>query len=512
MADLIPAVKTFVDLVFDRCRPSESPSRLLADGIDLDTGKPLTWDGVQTTSNLACQQNFLRTLDALSTVTGENAYQSRANEWIADAIERIQDPVSGLFYWGGHTSYDLIADEPILGNHEMKCVYPHYAALHRVAPAAVSKFIEANWHAHIWDWQTLLFNRHGEYEPWERAWDAEFEGGPVPIVENTALSFINTGSDLILCGAMLYELSGDETPLRWANHLLSRYEDIRHPETGLAGYQFNHRDPCRVRASLKPPYDAREDVNEVTVATNNVIKVRYGRAATTLMNAFEAIGPDKGRSLLDLVTRDLTALADHCFDHERMAFIPAVNDGTRLRPEDANEGVGYCPPNKLTPVPADGLLFHAYAKAYRLTERDTFRQTAESLANGMGWTDLVVPDSDKGSATEPDPHGWVNRGQNDVCALFGLLEMHDATGESRLLDSAERFATQLIERYTVDGWIASHDRTGEANIDTALPLALLHLEAARSGGRADLPAFFPNNTYFDPKIVIRKRAQAAQQT
>ena len=35
---------------------------------------------------------------------------------------------------------------------------------------------------------------------------------------------------------------------------------------------------------------------------------------------------------------------------------------------------------------------------------------------------------------------------------------------------------------------------------------ILHLDAAESDKRDDLPMFFPNNTYFDPKIVIRKRA------
>ena len=59
----------------------------------------------------------------------------------------------------------------------------------------------------------------------------------------------------------------------------------------------------------------------------------------------------------------------------------------------------------------------------------------------------------------------------------------------------------------VDGWITSHGPTGEANIDTALPLALLHLAAARDGQRDALPMFYANNTYFDPKIVIRKRAK-----
>ena len=506
MSDFISPVRTYIDLVFDRCRPSKSPSGLLADGIDLETGKPLTWDG-QTTTNLACQQNLLRTLDTLSSITGDEAHRDRADTWIGEAIAGIQDPTSGLFYWGGHTSYDLIADEPILGNHEMKCVYPYYAALHRVSPDAVSRFIEANWHAHIWDWESLLFNRHGEYEAWDRKWDVEFKGGSVPIIDNAALSFVNTGSDLILAGVMLHKLSGDTTSLRWENHLLSRYEDVRHPETGLAGYQFNHRDPCRVRASLKPPFDDRADINEVTVVTNNVIKVRYARAALTFMNAYAELGDEAGKPLIELVIRDLHALAEHCYSRSDHCFYPAINDGTRLEPDNANEGVGYCPPGKLTAVPADGLLFLSYARAYNLTRQETFREMAESLASGIGWDGFTVPDGYEGNTLEPDPHRWVNFGQNDVCGLFGLLEMHSATGEASILKSAQILGNQLIDRYTVDGWITSHGPTGEANIDTALPLALLHLEAAGTGSRSALPMFFANNTYFDPKIVIRKRAQ-----
>ena len=37
MSDFISPVRTYIDLVFDRCRPSKSPSGLLADGIDLRT-------------------------------------------------------------------------------------------------------------------------------------------------------------------------------------------------------------------------------------------------------------------------------------------------------------------------------------------------------------------------------------------------------------------------------------------------------------------------------------------
>ncbi len=195
MTSLTDSVIAHVEAVTRRCHAGAGP--LLADGLDLSSGEPSHWCG-QVTANLACQQNHLRALDTLGRLTGDARYHEHADEWIDFALDRSVDPESGLLYWGGHTSYDLLADEPILGNHEMKCVYPHYPYLNRVNPEVTTRFIEAFWHAHIWDWQTLLFNRHGLYESWETKWHEDFTGGALPIVENTALSFINTGSDLIL--------------------------------------------------------------------------------------------------------------------------------------------------------------------------------------------------------------------------------------------------------------------------------------------------------------------------
>ncbi len=497
----IDAVDKHVQEVFTRCTLKNGT--LLSDGLDLSTAQPLIWEG-NMLSNLACQQNFLRVLDALGTLTAQDKYHNQADEWIGYALDKIHDIESDLFYWGGHTSYDLLTDAPVLGNHEMKCVYPHYAYLYKVQPERLRRFVKAVWHAHIWDWPTLLFNRHGIYEAWQEKWDAKFEGGPLPIVENTALSFVNTGSDLILSGAILHALSGDKTPLRWANHLLSRYDQIRHPEAGLAGYQFNHRDPCRVRESFKPPFSERTDVNEVTIITNGVIQVRYGRAAVTFLNAAEVLGSEKGKAFLNVVTADLEALATHCYNIDDHSFYPAINDGTRLYPENSNEGIGYCPPTKLRKVPSNGLMFLSYARAYHMTGIARFREMAFSLARGMGWGDLNAS-VDFGTGGSPASNeAWVNKGQNDACALFGLLELHSATGDNALLQSATSLGEQLLRQYQVNGLIVSDGRKGESNIDTALPLALLHLEGARQGDRTSLPDFYPNNTYFDPKIVIRR--------
>ena len=74
----------------------------------------------------------------------------------------------------------------------------------------MQRFVDAFWHQHIWDWSTLLFNRHGEYEDWDRAraWPADFTGGPVPMIGDSALYFVNTGSALILAAANGHAESG----------------------------------------------------------------------------------------------------------------------------------------------------------------------------------------------------------------------------------------------------------------------------------------------------------------
>ena len=198
-------------------------------------------------------------------------------------------------------------------------------------------------------------------------WEHEYKGSPLPIIDNSMLSFINTGSDLIYAGAILFKLSGDDKPLLWAKRLLKRYDEIRNETTGLGGYQFNHREPCRVRISFKKPLSEREDINETTVITSGVLQTRYGRAALTWMNLFEELGASDGQDFLDMVVNDLTALGKHSYDEDDHSFIPLVVDGMKLSPEDCIEGVGYTSPRSLERVPANGVMFFSYTKAYCLT-------------------------------------------------------------------------------------------------------------------------------------------------
>ena len=502
-AEFVRPVEEFVGQAFARCGDvyGEKQTPLLADGIRLDSGEPIRWEG-SPLSNLACQQNFLRALDGLAALTGKREWRDKAEGWIACALRALRDPDSDLLYWGGHSNWDLAADGPLKGNHEMKCVYPHYALLHQVNPEATSGFVAAFWQKHLCDRETLLFNRHGEYRAWDRkeAWSGTFKGGPLPIVDNQTLSFINTGSDLIFAAAELHRLEGRDEPLAWALNLLSRYDQIRHPETGLGGYQFNHQEPCRVRESFKGELGQRKEVNETTVITAGTIRVRYGLAAIAFMNAAEALGAKVGRPFLEFVARDLETLAEYSYDETSRAFCSVLNNGEKLSPGDAMDGVGYCSPKGLRPVPANGLMFLAYARAFRLTEEEKFRAMACELAEGMGWGDLSQP---VGFDEARDP--WQRAGQEDACGLMGLLDLYAASGAEALMASAIALGRRVLSDCVVDAFFVEPEQEGFTRLDSPLPLALLHLAAACEGEQEDLPAFYANNVYWDPKIVRRYR-------
>ena len=481
-----------LELCADRYSGRGTP--MLADHVDLSTGEPERWEG-RVLSNLARQQHFLRVLVGLDAL-GESRFGDAAESWIGHALPAVADE-GGLLHWGGHTTYALDEDAPLPGNHELKCVYPFYDYLHRVDPEATRRFVEAFWQRHIWDWSTLLFNRHGDYGPWDRSrvWEeAEFLAGPLPIVDQTALSFINTGSDLIYAAAELFRLQGEERALRWAANLVSRYDQIRHPRTGLGAYQFNHREPCRVRESFKPPLGDRPDVNEATVLTSGTIVTRGQRAALTFLNLYSQLAEDRGRAFLDVALRDLRALWEHSWDAASGCFHPVLYDGQRLREQDSEQR-GYCPPAKLVKVPADGGALLTWARACRVTGDEDLLEMAAALAGAMGWT------GDGGPVPLPAPGEKL---PDPVSAVFGLLDLHEATGEPAYLEAAASLGQALAAERTRDGLLAEDpSAAGAASQDNVLALALLHCAAARDGRRHLVPPYYPGGNPWDPKIVVR---------
>lgn len=203
----VQAVKTYIDNVLQEGRSQIKTTPLLADGINTTTRKPVEWiypDGrTATISNFANQQNFLRTLTAMSVVTEDQRYQLEAvritryfmDNFIAD---------NGLFYWGGHRFVNLDTLElegPQNKNsvHELKNHYPYYPFLYHVDPHATERYIKAFWQAHVEDWQSLDMGRHGSYS---KNYDDKVFHRPIPasLVDQSKLPIMPETKGLTFCG------------------------------------------------------------------------------------------------------------------------------------------------------------------------------------------------------------------------------------------------------------------------------------------------------------------------
>ena len=237
----LEAVREFADNVLKYGRDTYGPKHtpLFVDGLNVNTHEPVTWiepNGDRWVfSNPSSQQTFFRTLEGLTTLTGDPKYKQAAMEAIEHVFDHLQTS-NGLLPWGGHQLYDATADMT-RGNsvHELKGIYPYYELMWKVSPQATEYFIEAFWSGHVLDWSNLNMNRHC-YElrtPFEEPWKYEYKGGPI-FLEGEELSFFNTASDLIYAAVELTRLSENKDPLVWARRLAKRYVDVRDPKTGIS--------------------------------------------------------------------------------------------------------------------------------------------------------------------------------------------------------------------------------------------------------------------------------------
>jgi hypothetical protein len=234
------------------------------------------------------------------------------------------------------------------------------------------------------------------------------------------------------------------------------------------------------------------------------------------MNLHEELGHADGQAFLNIVSKDLTAIGNHAYDFSDHTFCPILADGMKISPSDCMEGVGYCSPRGLEKVPANGLMFLVYAKAYRITRDSFFWKMARSLAQGLGWNEIFDATDEKSPDLQsglPENYriqlpgtGRARLGQNHACALLGLLELYRATDQEEYLSLAMDLGKQMVQLYSSDGFFTIG--AGVTSIDNSLPLALLHLAAVGTGSDADVPVFYPNTTNFDPKVVISRRKRS----
>jgi len=235
------AVREFADNVLQYGRDTYGPKHtpLFVDGLNIHTHEPVKWispKGDPSTatetkkwilSNFASQQTLLRTLDGLSSITGDPKYRDAAKEAVKYAFENVRSS-NGLFYWGHVAAYDASTDEVRGNGHCLKLDYPHYELLWKVNPTETKRFIESYWSAHIKNWSNLDFNRSASItgnldEPWNHTYD---EDGPT-FFKSGRRGLFTTASSLIQAGTTLYRLSHEVNFRTFASMLIWVITDYR---------------------------------------------------------------------------------------------------------------------------------------------------------------------------------------------------------------------------------------------------------------------------------------------
>ena len=529
------AVRTFADNVLEKGidRWSGKNTPLLADGINTDTNEPLEYvydgsTGVRGEGgppnkwimhNLANQQNLFRTFVALSNLTGDPKYREAAEKSIRFHFDSLRDE-SGLFHWGGHEFIDLRTLKPIghawrqnLHSHELKNVYPFYDLMWEVDKEKTAEFIRAFWNAHVIDWSRLDFNRHGAYnKKMGQLWNSEYHQ-PEPFFEGDGLTFLNTGSDLIYAGSILYSLNGEEGALTWSKRLAEQYVRARHPKTGLGAYQFSK--PIRHKQPPDGPLTGQFTFSDYGDRAEN----QFGRdfpgvalegwelfngdgiytlPALMQLELAERLG-DKGKEFIDWTLSGLYAYAKYAYKTADNTFSPMWADGTDLTGYTFKR-TGYYGPegHVLKPSKADELYLFTYSRALRFSmhtkcwqyflDRDT--SIIRSIWRGLGL-------GDPGTQHSRDIN-W-DTDNSSPYVIFALLEWHKVWRDRGSLRLAERVADNLLARSFHNGFFVSDEKSTIAEFDAIEPLALLALEAALRGEPEKVPVFSGGRNHIDLK-------------
>jgi len=484
------AVQKFADTVLQAGRDTygKKHTPLFVDGLHAESLKPVIWkkDGeLWVLCNFASQQPLLRTLKGLSGLTGKGHYGEAAADATCYALKHLQSP-NGLLYWGGHLAWDLDQDKAVgqgKGIHELKGHQPYYDFMWQLEPDATRKLLEAIWATHILDWQVLDYNRHANTEkPARTQWDCSFDETievPFP-AKGSNLSFVNVTPPLLHCSTMLGILDSHEGALTWTRRLAKRWQQGKHPVTGLCGGQLSYRQHDRAQDALG---HVHPQINEAQIVASYHQICRYHSLPLVQMQSGQALKQAEGKAvelgqqLIDWALEDLLIYANQCYDPSTGKFVAKQIDGTILQWQEAK--TGYYTPKSFAPCGPDGTLLWGYALAYRLSKDKAHWTMVRQLGKAMGLGDLGLPNG-KEQALK------LKTSTRDWELIYVLLELHQATQQAGLLELAKRIADNLLAIQNHHG-LFPRPRREYARTGDDIPLALLHLAAALEGKSELMP-------------------------
>ena len=230
-------------LTYGRNQEGATYPQLIVDGINPINKTAPKWDVMkQVPSNLYAQNNLLKMLEGLTWITGDEKYKDAAYEQIQMRYDTpgLKDS-SGLWYTGGHCFVDVITGDLNYAWHETKDYQLPLELYYRVDPEGFKEYVTAFWNAHVYDFSSLIVNRHGTYNtPLQNGgdiWSVEYTN-PDPFVVSDKIPFVSTCNDMIEMAVYLSEVTGDPKYKAWGDRLLDKLIGVTDTETGITGPQY----------------------------------------------------------------------------------------------------------------------------------------------------------------------------------------------------------------------------------------------------------------------------------
>jgi len=520
------AVIEHVENVLTYGRAYNTDSDLLPDAINTLTGEPAMWTFPNRAevpySDPANQQNFYRTLVALSVVTGDDRYKEEAVATLTEFMLNYQSP-NGLFYWGGHRTVNLDtlevqSTENENGPHELKNMLPYYDLMLEVNEAATIRFMRQLWTAHF-RWGTSDLNRHGSYST---AYDVNVFGQTMiddiiqmdefgmPILPSDSpgdLPFVNAATDLAYAAFTLADYTGDPSPKAWAEYLMRQYHLASNPVTGMTVYQYKSTlvtksaqecsDPAYTNSGCgdrvaRQFRDFGAIAREPNVQWKNTQAI-YVDNILMLLEAADKYGIDY---YVDWARGYLEGYLDYAYIRVNGVnkIIPMFNDGTVTYGYVVPE-VGYYGASNMrldyvelpttyllpilrtilaTPDPADQVKLWNY-----------FREIVEAFGIGdVGPLGGTLPDLNLDTAID------------DPFALMAMVELYDATGNVQYLDVARTIGNNIVNEKFHRGFFVDSEIMLYSRLDQPETLALLILDGVIRGiDVAAMPYYLADSGY-----------------
>jgi len=510
----LDAVREFADNVLKYGRDTYGPKHtpLFVDGLNIHTYEPVKWidpDGTKwILSNLASQQTLMRTLDGLSTITGDPKYKQAAMDAIEYAFANLRSP-NGLLYWGASRAYDAQSDKMGgSGQHVLKANYPYYELMWQVNPGATKQFIEAFWSAHIMDWSNLEMNRIGPLDRLRvaRGWEHEYKGGPV-FFQSTGRSFDSTAADLNYAACILFECTRQKKPLIWAKRLAHRYVETRDPTTGIGSYVFTlpknatkhpladdfaghtvHMGSFFFTLGLGNPKIHQHILGGLTYSPGILGDPAFSSRICELLFG-EVLGED-GTEFVRWAREELTAWGKVAYRKEDNTWIPMLSDGTSLEGYVCRTDIdGFGLKGDMLGAWKAGLTdLWAYALAYRMTGDEFMWEMARSIALGNELGDIGK------HSEELQPN--IETTSSNVHALLGFLALYKRTGKTEFLKMAQSIGDNILANRFHNKFFLPSEKHVYAKLDALESVVLLHLHAMLRPDCPSPPMVWPSRPRF----------------